>query len=87
MESLKKPKARNGKAEPEPEKAEKKGFTSKPSAKLTNIKTADPFASKNKHKTNFGYVYASGGIPCRIDHGCNNNRLRWDTPPSGRIFF
>jgi len=54
-------------------------FTTKPSARLTSIKTADPFASKQKLKTNsFAYVYNAGGIPCRIDHGSINNRLKWN---------
>ena len=54
-------------------------FTSKPSAKLTSIKTADPFSSSKKHKTNFGYVYSAGGIPCRILHGSITNKLQWST--------
>ena len=56
-------------------------FTSKPSAKLTSIKTADPFSSSKKHKTNFGYVYSAGGIPCRILHGSISNKLQWSTEP------
>jgi hypothetical protein len=48
----------------------KKGlFKEKPSDKFMKIKTADPFSGGKKHKTNFGYVYSSGGIPCRINHG------------------
>ena len=74
---------RFGKEEPEEEKkaaAPKTGlFTEKPSARLTNVKVSDPFASKKKHKTNFGYVYQSGAIPCRINHGSINNRLQWDS--------
>ncbi len=59
-------------------------YTQKPSAKLTSIKTADPFATTaKKHKTAFGYVYTSGGVPCRINHGGVNNRLDWDKPPVG----
>ncbi|KAM3127410.1 hypothetical protein pb186bvf_020491 [Paramecium bursaria] len=53
-------------------------FTEKPSAKLTNIKTIDPFSDKSKQKTNsFAYVYNAGGIPCRINHGCNVMKLQW----------
>lgn len=48
----------------------------KPSDKLTKVKTSNPFAStKTKQKTNFGYAYTAGTIPCRINHGCNFNRL------------
>ena len=48
----------------------------KPSDRLTKIKTANPFAStKTKQKTNFGYAYTSGTIPCRINHGCNFNKI------------
>ena len=51
----------------------------KPSDRLTKIKTADAFGqSAKKHKTNFGYAYAAGAIPCRINHGCNFNKLQWD---------
>ena len=54
----------------------------KPSDKLTKVKTANPFASnKTKQKTNFGYAYTAGTIPCRINHGCNFNKIQWDTPP------
>ena len=56
-------------------------YTQKPSAKYTSIKTADPFATTaKKHKTIFGYVYTSGGVPCRIQHGGVNNHLVWDKP-------
>ncbi len=48
----------------------------KPSDRLTKIKTANPFAStKTKQKTNFGYAYTAGTIPCRINHGCNFNKI------------
>ena len=58
----------------------KRGFA-KPSDRLTKIKTANPFgASTRKHKTNFGYAYGQGTVPCRIDHGCNTNKLHWDAP-------
>ena len=53
----------------------------RPTAKLRNIKTEDPFAVGNKHKTNFGYVYSAGGIPCRIEHGNVNMKLNWSIPP------
>lgn len=62
-------------------------YTNKPSAKYTSIKTADPFAtSAKKHKTAFGYVYTSGGVPCRIQHGGITNHLVWDKPVV-RIFL
>ena len=48
---------------------------------MTKVKTANPFGSSaKKHKTNFGYAYAAGTIPCRINHGCNFNKLQWDIP-------
>jgi hypothetical protein len=51
-----------------------------PSAKLTGIKTADPFSTKATFKINsFAYVYNAGGIPCRIDHGSITNKLKWDS--------
>jgi hypothetical protein len=54
----------------------------KPSDRLTQVKVANPFAStKTKQKTNFGYAYTAGSIPCRINHGCNKNELQWDHPP------
>lgn len=49
------------------------------------IKTADPFSSTKKHKTNFGFVYSSGGIPCRINHGTVNHKIQWDRPPTGKV--
>ena len=52
-------------------------FTSKPSTKLTSIKTADPFSDSKKHKTNFGYAYSAGTVPCRIEHGSIKNKLQW----------
>eukprot|EP00742_Colponemidia_sp_Colp-10_P007075 GILJ01007595.1.p1 GENE.GILJ01007595.1~~GILJ01007595.1.p1 ORF type:complete len:291 (-),score=37.82 GILJ01007595.1:324-1166(-) len=59
-----------------------KGFTNKPSARFDPHKAADPFSSKAKHKTNFGYIYSKGGIPCRINHGSVVNRLQWDRNPT-----
>ena len=54
----------------------------KPSDRLI-VKTANPFGTSNKkHKSNFGHAYAAGSIPCRIDHGCNKNQLKWDQDPS-----
>jgi len=35
-----------------------------------------------KHKTNFGYVYSAGGIPCRLLHGNVKLKLKWDIEPS-----
>ena len=34
----------------------------------------------NEDKTNFGFVYSAGGIPCRIEHGGVNLKLVWDIP-------
>jgi hypothetical protein len=56
-------------------------YTNKPSDKLNRI-TADPFRPKKKSKTNFGYVYSAGGIPCRIFHQSVNMQLQWDVNPS-----
>lgn len=50
-------------------------FVNKPSDKFKKVKTADPFTSGKKHKTNFGYVYASGGVPCRVNHGSVNHKI------------
>ena len=52
----------------------------KPTAKLRSIKLGNPFATANKHKTNFGYVYSAGGIPCRIEHGNVSMKLVWSIP-------
>ena len=52
----------------------------KPTAKLRSVKYGNPFATADKHKTNFGYVYSAGGIPCRIDHGSVSMKLVWDIP-------
>ena len=52
----------------------------KPTAKLRNVKLGNPFKAANKHKTNFGFVYAAGGIPCRIEHGGVNLKLIWNIP-------
>ena len=50
-------------------------FTQKPSLKFSKVKTADPFSVGKKHKTNFGYVYSAGGIPCRINHGTVHHKI------------
>ena len=52
-----------------------------PTEKLRRIKLGNPFSVGNKHKTNFGYVYSVGGIPCRIEHGNVNMKLVWSIPP------
>ena len=41
----------------------------------------EPFAVASKHKTNFGYVYSAGGIPCRVDFG-TKMKLKWTIPLS-----
>ena len=53
----------------------------RPTQKLRSIKLGDPFKVGNKHKTNFGYVYSAGGIPCRIEHGTVSMKLVWSIPP------
>ena len=53
----------------------------RPTEKLRSIKLGDPFKVGNKHKTNFGYVYSAGGIPCRIEHGAVSMKLVWNIPP------
>ena len=71
-------KALNMAAQPEESKQQMYG---RPSDRLTKIKTANPFgASTRKHKTNFGYAYGQGTVPCQINHGCNQNKLNWHTP-------
>ena len=53
----------------------------KPSDRLTKIKTANPFAdSKKKQKSTFSYAYSTGAIPCRINHGSIQNKIKWDIP-------
>ena len=52
----------------------------KPTEKLRSVKLANPFIPSNKHKTNFGFVYSAGGIPCRIEHGGVNLKLNWSIP-------
>lgn len=59
------------------------GWTEMPSARLKNVKCADPFASKaEQFKTKFGSVFNSGGIPCRLHHGAANVSLKWSKDPS-----
>ena len=57
----------------------------KPSDKF-KISPSDPFSMGKKHKTNFGYVYSAGGIPCRILHGNVKLKLKWDIEPSSIEF-
>lgn len=42
----------------------------------------NPFAVASQHKTNFGYVYSSGGIPCRLDFTGAKMKLKWSIPPA-----
>lgn len=42
----------------------KQGFTEFPTAKLTSIKTVDPFSEKKGNS--FAHLYSSGAIPCKI---------------------
>jgi hypothetical protein len=58
------------------------GWTELPSARLKNVKCADPFATKaEQFKTKFGSVFNSGGIPCRLHHGAANVSLKWSKDP------
>lgn len=59
-------------------------FKAKPTAKLRNVKLADPFSSKQKHASNFGYTYSTGGIPCHIQHGNIQMKIQWDKPIEGK---
>lgn len=61
--------------EKQPIKA-KQGFTEFPTAKLMAIKTVDPFAQKKGNS--FAHLYSSGAIPCKIEHGSVNMRLKWN---------
>lgn len=54
----------------------KTGFTEFPTAKLTSIKTVDPFSEKKGNS--FGHLYSSGAIPCKIEHGTAQMRLKWN---------
>ncbi len=56
----------------------------KPSHKF-KVLYSDPFNSDKKNKSNFGYVYSAGGIPCRILHGSVKLKLKWDIEPSSII--
>lgn len=56
----------------------KKSLTS---TRLNPHKTSNPFSSKNKYRTNFGIVYDSGEIPCRIYHTGNKMLIQWDQHP------
>lgn len=66
--------------------ARDKKFSEVPSQRLNKHKQADPWAAK-KNKTNFGYVYAKGGIPCRIVHGSIKHKLHWDRQPEDLDYF
>jgi len=55
----------------------KTGFTEFPSAKLTAIKTVDPFSEKKGNS--FAHLYSSGAIPCKIEHGSVHMRLKWNS--------
>ena len=58
---------------------ERKASDWKPTDRLAKIKVASPFGvSTRKHKTNFGYAYGQGTVPCRIDHRSSANHLSWD---------
>jgi hypothetical protein len=58
------------------------GFNSRPSARLSKHRQANPWGGGTRQgKTNFAYVYSSGGIPCRINHGSIKNHLEWTIPP------
>ena len=57
----------------------------KPSEKFQRVKYSDPFSTSKKHKTNFGYVYSAGGIPCRIEHGSVKMKLKWDIEPERNL--
>jgi hypothetical protein len=67
----------------------KTGFTEFPTAKLTSIKTVDPFSEKKGNS--FAHLYSSGAIPCKIEHGSVHMRLKWNsnvviarTPPPNK---
>lgn len=55
----------------------KQGFTEFPTAKLTSIKTVDPFSEKKGNS--FAHLYSSGAIPCKIQHGSVHMRLKWNS--------
>lgn len=57
----------------------------KPSEKF-KVCLSDPFNTEKKNKTNFGYIYSAGGIPCRILHGNSKLKLKWDIEPSSIAF-
>ena len=59
------------------------GWSELPSARLKNVKCADPFATKaEQFKTKFGSTWNSGGFPCRLYHSAANVRLNWSKDPS-----
>lgn len=53
-------------------------FSCKPSEKYKNIKTANPFSSKNKHKTKFSQVYDNNVIPCHLKHSGVKIAFQWE---------
>lgn len=55
-------------------------FAEKPSLKLLRIELADPFISKNNHKTKFGYAYHINSIPCHLQHHAVKLTLHWEKP-------
>lgn len=76
--SLKKPDTKNGVTVIKKEEIKPKtGFTEFPSAKLSSIKTADPFAEKKGNS--FAHLYSSGAIPCKIEHGSVSMKLKWNS--------
>ncbi len=56
---------------------EKDKFDTKPS-QVYSVNRASPFSITAKHKSNFGFAYSSGSIPCRIIHGNVKLTLKWD---------
>jgi hypothetical protein len=59
------------------------GWAELPSARLKNVKCADPFATKaEQFKTKFASAFNSGGIPCRLWHGAANVSIKWSKDPS-----
>ena len=56
---------------------EKNKFDTKPS-QVYSVNRASPFSITSKHKSNFGFAYSSGSVPCRIIHGNVKLTLKWD---------
>lgn len=53
--------------------------------KIINDNSSNIFSGGKKYKTNFGYVYSAGGIPCRIMHTGVKLKLKWSIEPEGSI--